>query len=78
LNSPFNSSNFLIKFFNFFLYFLSEHAVYREEARSLELVKIKLIERIRGLEDELKELKEAKNQTETPEVSLKIFKEIFF
>ena len=54
----------------------SEREVYKEEVRSLELVKLKLNERIRLLDQELKELRERNNELnekleedEDPEVS---------
>lgn len=39
--------------------------MFREEVRSLEMVKLKMSERIRELESEMKELKEKMNNSDT-------------
>ncbi|KAI1729398.1 JNKSAPK-associated protein-1 domain-containing protein [Ditylenchus destructor] len=45
----------------------SEHGIFREEIRSLEMVKMKMSDRIRELEADIKELKEKKSQEESSE-----------
>uniref|UniRef100_A0A915E2I6 RH2 domain-containing protein n=1 Tax=Ditylenchus dipsaci TaxID=166011 RepID=A0A915E2I6_9BILA len=45
----------------------SEHEIFKEEVRSLEMVKLKMSEKIRELEGEIKELKEKKNLEEAAE-----------
>lgn len=54
--------------------FLSEHEILREEVRSLEMVKIKMSEKIRDLEVELKEFKEKKNLEENFDEQVGLFK----
>jgi hypothetical protein len=54
--------------FNINLIASSEQEVFREEVRSLELVKLRLSDRLRDLENELKELKEKNLQDESVEV----------
>lgn len=49
----------------------SEHEIFREEIRSLEMVKLKMSERIRELEAEMRDLKEKRNQEESSEEQVK-------
>lgn len=52
---------------NAFTYICSEHEILREEVRSLEMVKLKMSDRMRDLEAELKEFREKRNQEEAAE-----------
>lgn len=59
-----------LSFPNYFHF--SEHGIFREEIRSLEMVKMKMSDRIRELEADIKELKEKKSQEESSEEQVKV------